>query len=466
MEKSLKNASVRMFTFMFGIIFLLNLNYTVLKSVRKTLAIADLGGSATSIPFFELFGTMPAAVFMAWFLTKILKKFSMRKVFFVMLFLFISFFILFAGLYYPQLIILQKMVATPKLLTFASMIFYVVGELWKPCLIQILFLGLVNMNLSMDQAKSYYPSLMLGASIGAIAAGPITVFCNSKYLFNLIPLSTDHWNHSLITMMSVVFLTSILTASFYHLLCKNFARNESYSEEGKKFSLKEALRFFLQSKPLKLMGWIVFADYIAYSLAEVLFLEVLKLKYPHPTDYCSYMGYLSFWHSVLTIFSALFLAPILLKKTRWVTSAIILPLGLFISEGIFFFFLCAEEFSSALFNLSHNDWLGVLVMIGSFLFCSCRAIKYTLFDPCKELALVSLPKASRMQGKLIIDGLCSKFGKGASSAATLSFVSISGSLLGSSTITGIIALLISLSLVVSTTILGEELEQKPLPSSP
>ena len=462
MFKVLKKSSIRTFSLMFAVIFLLNLNYTILKSVRKTLAIADLGGSATSIPFFELFGVLPAAVFMAWFLSKILRNYSMKKVFLFTLFIFISFFILFAGVCYPKLIMMEKTLNSTYITQFSSMSFYVMGELWKPALIQILFLGFINFNISVEQAKGIYPSLMLGASLGAILAAPITVFCNSKMFWKLHPFASSRWGHSLILMMSLVFFIGCLTAVFYSRLCNYFKSSEKTYEEEKKFSLKEAVNFFFNSKSLRLMGWIVFADYIAYSLAEVLFLEVLRHKYPLPCDYCSYMGYLSFWHSILTIFSALIIAPICLKKAKWVSCAFILPIGLLFIEGIFFFFLCTENFTSSILNLNHSQWLTVVVMIGSILFCSCRAIKYTIFDPCKELAFIGMPKTSRMKGKIIIDGLCSKFGRGTSSAATLSFVSISGSLLASSYLTSIVALSIIISLILTTGKLGKELEDPQL----
>lgn len=462
MFKILKNSSIYTFSLMFGIIFLLNLNYTILKSVRKTLAIADLGGSATSIPFFELFGVLPAAVFMTWFLSKILKDFSMKKVFLFTLFIFICFFIVFAGICYPKLIALENTLYATYISKVSSMLFYIMGELWKPALIQILFLGFINFNLSMDEAKGMYPSLMLGASLGAILAGPITVFCNSKIFWNLYPVASSHWGHSLILMMSIVFFIGCITAMLFSKLCNYFTSTEKNYEQEKKFSLKDALNFFFQSKSLRLMGWIVFADYIAYSLAEVLFLEVLKHKYPLPNDYCSYMGYLSFWHSILTIFSALFIAPLCLKKIKWVNCAFILPIVLLIFEGVFFFFLCAEELTSTILHLNHSQWLTIVVMIGSVLFCSCRAIKYTIFDPCKEIAFIGMPKSARMKGKIIIDGLCAKFGRGTSSAATLSFVNISGSLLASSYLTSIVAITIILSLILTTNKLGQEIDNPKL----
>ncbi|MCH9620900.1 MAG: ADP,ATP carrier protein 1 [Chlamydiia bacterium] len=465
MLKSIKLSSVKVFSLMFGVIFLLNLNYTILKSARRTLAVADLGGSAISIPFFELFGTLPAALLMTYLLTKILKKMSLKRVFISTMTIFTIFFFLFAAIYYPKLILLQKSIATPYLLKGSSMAFYVMGELWKPTLIQILFLGFINLNLSMDEAKSMYPSLMLGASLGAVVAGPLTVFCNSKLLWKLAPINSSHWNNSLILMMLVVLAVGLISSVFFMLLSNSFPQQEKpFEKENSKFSLKEAISFFFQSKPLRLMGWIVFADYIAYSLAEILFLEVLKLKYPLPTDYCTYMGYLSLWHSALTVLSALILAPFVLKKTKWITSAIILPIGLLCVEGIFFFTVVGKDITISLLNLSTESYLSLVVAIGSILYCSCRAIKYTLFDPCKELAFIQMPKSSRMKGKIIIDGLCSKFGRGASSATAIYLTALSGSLLASATLSSVVALSVCISLIFATSKLGNQLDTPELAS--
>ena len=462
MLKSLKLSSVKTFSLMFSIIFFLNVGYTILKSVRKTLAIAAPGGSVTSIPFFELFGVLPAAIFMTWFLTKILKKYSLKKVFYFSLFLFTSFFLLFAGIYYPKLIAMAKGQEGSALISFASMLFYVVGELWKPALIQILFFGLINFNLSVEQAKKAYPPMMVGASLGALLAGPLIVYCNSDTLWQLFPLSGEKWNHSLLSMMSVVFLIGVITALLYRRLCKEFNITEGSFEQAKHFSLQEALAFFKNSRPLKLLGWIVFADYIAYSLAEVLFLGILKLKYPLPCDYCTFMGHLSSIHSITFIFCALVVAPICLKRIRWVSCAIILPVGLLVGEAIFFFFLCGETITSKLFHLSHEMWLTAVVGIGSALYCICRAVKYTIFDPCKELAFVSMPDMEKMKGKMVIDGLCAKFGKGTSSAATISLISLSGGVIASAGPAAIIAIGISLSLILTTERLGKTLDTTSL----
>ena len=70
-----------LFFLMFGIVCLLNVNYVILRSARNALAVADLGGGASSIPWFELCGTMPGAVLMTLGLTWLLNRYHIQKVF-------------------------------------------------------------------------------------------------------------------------------------------------------------------------------------------------------------------------------------------------------------------------------------------------------------------------------------------------------------------------------------------------
>ena len=52
-----------LFSLMFSIVCLLNVNYCILRSARNALVVADLGQGASSIPVFELCGTIRHAGF-------------------------------------------------------------------------------------------------------------------------------------------------------------------------------------------------------------------------------------------------------------------------------------------------------------------------------------------------------------------------------------------------------------------
>ena len=380
--------------------------------------------------------------------------------------LFVLFYALFA-LCYPILHTWHALtengsVGHPKILNACTALFYVLGELWKPALIQMLFWGLINLNLPLIQAKQIYPYLMFGASLGSIVAGPIIVWSTSEMLWKWMPISSDHWNHSFILMMLLVCVIGLITGLLFRRLSSLLATlKHAENVSGRKsISLKKSLQACIQSPPLRWMCWIVLADYIAYSLGEVIFLEMLKHKFPDPCDYCRYMGHLSFWSSLFTVISAILLTPLCLKKCRWVTVALILPIVVLVIEGTFFLFLRMESISCSLFGWKHSEWIACVVWLGSCQYCICRAIKYTFFDTAKELAFVTLPKMSQIQGKLVIDGICSRFGRAGASALSLGFISYAGGILASSFLAGMTAFGLALSWVVVTQKLGKKIDSE------
>src|SRR5277367_3289783 len=90
------------FGFMFFIVCLININFSILRSMRNALVVADTGGSAAFIPYFELFGTFPASILLTWVLSRLMRFFSFRFIFSMTMLFFLSFFIVFAFWIYPS----------------------------------------------------------------------------------------------------------------------------------------------------------------------------------------------------------------------------------------------------------------------------------------------------------------------------------------------------------------------------
>src|SRR5438552_3319989 len=102
----------------------------------------------------------------------------------------------------------------------ASMLFYTVSELWKPALIQILFWGLINKYISLDNAKQFYAPLMLSGSLGSIIAGPITTFCTSEII---LKNSFDVWEKAINLIIIVIVLSAMITSVLYYQLWKHLS---------------------------------------------------------------------------------------------------------------------------------------------------------------------------------------------------------------------------------------------------
>jgi AAA family ATP:ADP antiporter len=434
------------FFLMFAIVLLLNIDYAILRSTRNALAVADLGGGAGSIPWFELCGTMPGAVLMTLGLTWLLNRYPIQKVFSLVLAVFVLFFLGFTLFLYPFLPQIEPIFSFMPVL--ASMLYFVMAELWKIALITVLFWGLVNQYVPVEDAKKYYAPLMLGASLGTIGAGPLISVCTSHFLTN------GSWSVSLGLMMGLVALLSLLAGKLFQSLARHLTLTFPPAAPKEKESLPsvwESLRICCQSPYLLLLAWITIADYIAYALGELIFLDVLKEKFPDPRDYCDFMGKLSFWSGLLTAFSALVITPYLLRRCRWVIASLVTPLCILLTEGAFFFVLWSPKFSTQ---------IEILVLLGTLFFCSVRAAKYTLFDTSKEISFILLPPLEKMQGKLVVDGMCARLGRGSGSFLSIALIQLCGGVLASAPLAGGIALLIAFSCVLATSRLGKLVEQR------
>lgn len=455
----------RLFFLMFSITLLLNINFTILRSVRNTLAVVDLGTSASTIPIFELFGALPCSILLTGALSWLMSRMAIHRVFFIIIALFLGFFLIFGVGLYPILVDLRnKGEIGSAILQLFSMLFYVMGELWKPSLAIILFWGLVNQHIPLAEAKKLYAPLMLSGSLGAVLAGPIVSLCTSEFLWNNFSLSSERWTHALMLLMYAVTILGVAAAILYHQLSIYFSQHskEEGSSDCQSFSLKESVYLCFQVPQLRLLAWIVIADYIAYSLGEVIFLDILKTRFPDACAYCNYMGSLSLWSGVLTVISALLVTPYILRNCNWVVAALATPLCLLITEGSFFIFLRGNPLNGTWFGWTESEWVWILVVLGSLQYCLCRAVKYTLFDSSKELAFVLMPPLQKMKGKLVIDGICARLGRGGASALSICLIGICGGVLASSLAAGVIAIGMTVSWALTTCKLGRLLDKEPI----
>ncbi|CRX38874.1 Npt1/Npt2 family nucleotide transporter [Estrella lausannensis] len=444
---------------MFSITLFLNVAFAMLRSLRNTLAVVDLGSSAAVIPYFELFGALPGSILITWMLSGLIDRCSIQRVYYGAMIAFAAFFLSFTFLLYPLLPALKAGgEGASFLLQGISMGFYVVCELWKPVLLSILFFGFVMRRISPEEAKKTYPLLMLGASLGSALAGPIVTVCTSGSFGDALSYMGKGWSGSLTLMIMIIVLLGLLSACCFFYLDRLMNPLSAREIPESQCRFLEKVSYCFQSRELRLMGWIVIADYIAYSLAEVLFLEVLKQKYPDPKDYCHYLGILSTLSGALTIASAFLLAPTLLQRKGWTAAALATPVILLLTEGAFFVFLRGRFFTEQWIGWSADEWIQCLVVLGSLQYCLCRAAKYTLFDSSKELAYVLLPAREKREGKLVIDGMCARVGRGSASFLSIGLIALSGSVLGSALPAGILAIGVTCSWITSVLRLGDRLE--------
>ncbi|NGX59542.1 MAG: ADP,ATP carrier protein 1 [Chlamydiae bacterium] len=452
---TVKKSEWSLFGLMFLIVSLININFNVLRSARNALVVASEGGSAAFIPYFELFGTFPASILLTWGISRLMRVFSFRSIFSLTMIFFLSFFIIFPIWILPHREVIHTLLEKPFGLFFdfsrlkaalnhwPDLIFYIMAELWKVALLSVLFWGFINQRLSLEMAKRFYPPLMLGSSIGAILAGPITVFCTSERCWKLFSLSPERWQHSLYFLTFYLVLFGLATLFAFNALYKKLKIQEvSFEEEAKEktpfklrlLSLSSSFQYLLKSPYLLSLLFIVIAEYVSYALGELIFLETLKERFPAPEDFCGYLGRLTLWTGILTAFCAVILTPFLLQKFRWSYSAMLTPVLMVLMTFAFFTAIYLGKI-----NVFGSSPLPFIVFLGSLHFCIGRSIKYTVFDTTKELAFIPLSQEAQVKGKLVIDGIGSRLGRGTSSLLSITLFLLVGGPGESAIFAGIIA---------------------------
>ncbi|MEN9343345.1 MAG: carrier protein 1 [Chlamydiota bacterium] len=462
------------FALMFGIVSLININFSILRSMRNALVVGDTGGSAAFIPYFELFGTFPVSILLTWILSRLMRVFSFRFIFSSTMLFFLSFFLLFAFAIYPHREGIQLLLENKLGLLFGldrfrvifthwpDMVFYIMSELWKVALLSVVFWGFLNQHLSLGQAKRFYPPLLLGSSIGPILAGPITIFCTSVFSWNVLHLSDLRWQHSLYMLTFFLVLCGGIALVAFHFLFKRLhisnikpvSVQETEPFSKRLLSLSSSLRYLIESKYLRALFFLVIAEYVCYALGELIFLELLKTQYPSPSEYCQYMGSLSFWMGILTAFSALFLTPFILQNCRYSTAALITPAIMVVINLAFFLAIYAGKASI----LPVASPLLFAIILGSLHFCIGRASKYTLFDTLKELAFIPLSQEGQMRGKLIIDGIGSRMGRGTSSFLSIFLFLVFGGPAESALFVAFLAVIVATLSLPSAKVVGQNLD--------
>ena len=424
-----KTESRAAFVTMFAIITLLYFNFSILRSVRNALVVAD-GGGAELLPFFELWAGLPAAIALTWFITRLCRRFSLSRVFSILTLMFLVFFGLFAFWIYPRFALNHAATPMASFLSYGPEIvwaywpkalFFAVSELWKVALLSVLFWSAANRSLRKEYAQIVYGPLLAGGSLGALLAGPVTAWCTASG-------GSFGWLESLYLVSSIMIVVGfVLIALFYYLtslLAKPDLEEEPMPSD---LSLTKAVRSFRMHTSLPWIGLLVLGDYLAYGLTEVVFLNTLKNAFPDPQAYCHYMGMLTFWAGLGTLILGVFLAPQMLSRLPWHISALVTPVAFLLTSILFF------GYAYWWHAYTTSSWA---IAMGSVMYCTCRATKYTFFDSTRELAYMHLDRKTQLEGKLVIDGIGGRVGRATSSVFNMGLIRLWGSVDGAAPVAG------------------------------
>ncbi|XP_038993355.1 ADP,ATP carrier protein 1, chloroplastic-like [Hibiscus syriacus] len=405
--------------------FCILFNYTILRDTKDVLVVTAKGSSAEIIPFLKTWVNLPMAVGFMLLYTKLANVLSTKALFYTVIVPFIIFFGAFGFLLYPLSNYIHPQALADKLLAvlgprflgplaifriWSFCLFYVMAELWGSVVISVLFWGLANQITTVDEAKRFYPLFGLGANVALIFSGrTVKYFSNLRQ--NLGP-GVDGWAISLKGMMSIVVLMGV-TICFLYWWVNNFVPLPTRSKKKKekpKMGTMESLKFLVSSRYIRDLATLVVAYGISINLVEVTWKSKLKAQFPSPNEYSSFMGDFSTGTGIAT-FTMMLLSQFIFDKYGWGVAATITPTVLLLTGiGFFSLILFGDPFAPVLAKFGMTPLLAA-VYVGALQNIFSKSAKYSLFDPCKEMAYIPLDEDTKIKGKAAIDVVCNPLGK-------------------------------------------------------
>jgi len=458
--------------------FCILFNYTILRDTKDVLVVTAPGSGAEIIPFLKTWVNLPMAIGFMFLYAQLANVLSTQALFYTIIGPFIAFFGAFAFVLYPLRDVLHPTefcdwvlsvigdrfsapVAILRNWTFC--LFYVMAELWGSVVVSVLFWGFANQITTVDEAKQFYPLFGLGANVALIFSGQAVRYF-SQLRANL-PASEDGWLLSLKGMMSMVVVGGLLVAGTYWLinnvilpsLPAKGGDSAASKKKKKKVSMPmgESLKYLAESRYVRDLATLVVAYGISINLVEVTWKSKIKAQYPNPNDYSVFMGNFSTCTGIVT-FIMMIVGRWIFKRFGWGAAAAITPSVILVTGIIFFaLVLSGSTFAAPLAAMGMTPLLAA-VYVGAAQNIFSKASKYSLFDPCKEMAYIPLDEETKVKGKAAIDVVCNPLGKSGGALIQQFMILGFGSLAASTPYLGVILLVIVLAWLNSANSLNEQ----------
>jgi len=413
----------------FSILF----SYTILRDTKDVLMVTAPKSGAEVIPFIKTYVNLPAAIGFTGIYANLCDRMEQKNVFYACVIPFLAFFGLFATVVYPfrgalhphglvdaLAANLPANFAAPLAIVrnWSFALFYVMAEMWGSVVLSLLFWGVANEVMTVDEAKKYYPLFGMGANVALIFSGQYVRWV-SQMRSTLAP-GVDAWAVSLRYLMgAVVAGGGVLIGTYKYMQDKVVAPMQKKKalvaaaapkRKKEKMTLKESAKYLMSSPYIRDLALLVISYGMCINLVEVSWKAKLKQAFPNPNEYSAFMGNFSSVTGAVTLMMMI-IGRTIFSKYGWRAGALVTPTMIGVT-GLSFFFL--NMFQGALTPLSAllgTTPLMLAVLVGAAQNIMSKSSKYSLFDPCKEMAYIPLDQEQKTKGKAAIDVIGNPLGK-------------------------------------------------------
>ncbi|CAD7698815.1 unnamed protein product [Ostreobium quekettii] len=406
--------------------FCATFNLCILQNLKDSLIVTRLG--AETLPLLTSLGVLPLSVVFMGFYNKLVSRFPFKTVFYFAIAPLVAAYAIFSYAVFPIADFLHPhglfntfASAVPtglhgalKILenwTFSS--FFCVAELWGAVVISVLFWSLANDVCTVDEAKTIYPLMGVSANIALVIAGNFIKFVNKSFAGGSMQLSFHYLIGTVIVMTA-----AMMGAKLY--IDKNIKSHHSDDDEEvqqqaakqkakKKGTFREGFAVMKGSPKIMNLALLVIGYSVSHRLFDIAWKSHLSVVFPDPIQYQTALADVSVWTGAATIVTML-TGKFVFQYLGWGTAALATPVVLLLAGGVFF--------GSSLLSVAGGASLAVAkfgAMAGNLTQVSCKAAKYSLFDPAKEMVYIEMDKDEKRRGKAAVDLVGSQVGKSGAS---------------------------------------------------
>lgn len=392
--------------------------YTIVRDTKDVLLVTSCGAEA--IPFMKTWFNFPLSILSIMYFSFLVNKGINNKWIYRCTYLPIAIMYSFVGLVlYPNRALIQPTLsmATPYIHpvfvsianNWVSAVFYSMASIWGSTVISLLFWMIANEYTDLNKAKEIYPLFGFLANFALIFAGVMITQFGTFYV--------NDWDMNMKMLMSVVLLFSSISYACFEYLVRHFEPiNKDHKKPKKsKMSMRDGLLSILKEPFIRNMVLIIACYGSCIALYETCWKQYMKMYFDSPIAYSKFMGVVSYTKGLATMVMMI-LSSFTLKKMKFVHSLLITPLALS-SIGVLFF-------TGILFKVDPK----VVVYLGAIMGVSTKALKYSFFDPNKEIAYIPMTQEIKTKGKATVEVISNPLGKSGSSLILQGLILMCGTL--------------------------------------
>lgn len=420
---------------MAALMFFVLFNQNILRIMKDSVVIPEISAEVTS--FAKVYCVTPAAAIFVVIYAKMVNHLSFEKIYYYLLVFFITFFLIFAFLIYPNIELYHMdparmhdlMEQYPHFKWYIALVgdwsfivFYVLAELWPNIFYILLFWQFANEITTTEEAKRFYTLFSLFGNSALIFVGLLMLNLASDHSC-LKDIFNGYENKVNLVQSSIVIVTmgSILSALMIRFVCKKVMTNPTLYPKAKeerdtkdRLGVVDSFKYILQSKYLWLMLICSASFALSMNLVEAVWKAKAKELYSTVNGYAEFSSLYILWTGV-TIMVMTIIGNYIMRHYSWFVAAVVTPVMMMVTGTLFFVFVVFDHQLLSLFEGAMlMTPLALAISMGTIQNILSKGTKYSIWDTSMAMLYIPLDNELRTKGKAAVDVISAKVGKSSS----------------------------------------------------